>query len=145
MSKRTHPLWPLAMLALFAGLVFTGIQLRAQDTSQTPDQQTSPSQPSAQQPSQPPDTQAPSSQQPSEQPGTQQQPSTSPDASASQSPDAVQTFMGTVVKAGDKYVLQDTSGKSYDLDNQDLVKSYEGKQVRVKGTLDPDGKTIHIK
>jgi len=25
------------------------------------------------------------------------------------------------------------------------VKKYEGKQVRVKGMLDPDGKTIHLK
>ena len=135
MSKRTHPLWPLAMLALFASLVFTGIQLKAQEPSQQPGQQ-SPSQPSAQQPEQQP---------PSQQPGSEQQPSTAPDNSQAQSQDSVQTFMVTVVKVGDKYVLQDASGKSYELDNQDLVKSYEGKQVRVKGTLDPDGKTIHIK
>jgi Protein of unknown function (DUF5818) len=117
MSKSTHPLWPLAVLALFAGIVFSGVQLSAQQPSQQPGMQPS-----------------------------QQQPSPSPDDSQAQaSPDSVQTFTGTVMKVGDKYVLQDASGKTYDLDNQDLVKSYEGKQVRVKGTLDPDGKTIHIK
>ena len=54
-------------------------------------------------------------------------------------------FAGTITKAGDKYVLQDTSGTTYDIDRQDLVKSHEGKKVRINGTLDPDGKTIHVK
>jgi hypothetical protein len=49
------------------------------------------------------------------------------------------------VKQGDRYSLQDASGKTYDLDKQDGLKQYEGKQVRVQGTLDPDGKTIHMK
>jgi len=49
------------------------------------------------------------------------------------------------VKTGDKFVLQDASGTSYDVDRQDLLKKYEGKQVRVNGTLDADGKTIHVK
>ena len=49
------------------------------------------------------------------------------------------------MKAGDKWVLQDASGKSFDLDNQNLAKQYEGKSVRVQGMLDPDGKTIHMK
>jgi hypothetical protein len=110
---------------------------------QTPDQQTSPSTPSAQQPNetpQNPPAQAPSQTAPS-------QPSQSaPDSSASSSQSAAggQVFSGTVTKAGDKYVLQMADGTAYDLDHQDLVKKYEGKQVRVKGTLDQDGKTIHI-
>jgi len=49
------------------------------------------------------------------------------------------------MKSGDKYVLQDSSGKNYDIDRQDGLKQYEGKQVRVRGTLDADGKTIHMK
>jgi uncharacterized protein YdeI (BOF family) len=57
----------------------------------------------------------------------------------------VQTFSGTITKAGDKYVLQDASGTSYDIDRQDLVKSHEGKKVHINGTLDSDGKTIHVK
>ena len=30
-------------------------------------------------------------------------------------------------------------------DHQEALKQYEGKKVRIKGSLDPDGKTIHIK
>ena len=33
----------------------------------------------------------------------------------------------------------------YDIDRQDLVKTHEGKRVRIQGTLDSDGKTIHVK
>jgi len=76
-------------------------------------------------------------------PPSQQQPA-APD-SQSQSQTQTQTFSGTITKAGDKYVLQDASGTSYDIDRQDLVKSHEGKKVRINGTLDPDGKTIHVK
>jgi hypothetical protein len=54
-------------------------------------------------------------------------------------------FSGTVVKQGDKYVLQDDSGKTYDIDHQDEVKKFEGKRVRVQGTLDDSGKKILVK
>ena len=60
-------------------------------------------------------------------------------------PGQVQTFAGTIMKSGDKYVLQDTNGTTYDVDRQDLVKPHDGKKVRINGTLDPDGKTIHVK
>jgi hypothetical protein len=84
-----------------------------------------------------------------QQPGQQQKPAPSrqspdqaqPDAQSSQD----QTFVGTIVKSGDKFVLQDSAGKSWDIDHQELVRKFEGKQVRVTGTLDPDGKTIHMK
>lgn len=138
MNKPNRFLLSLASSALFCGLAVTA------NAQQTPDQQTSPSTPSAQQPNdtQPtPPSQAPSQTAPS-------QPSQSaPDSSASsqgQTSGGGQVFSGTVTKAGDKYVLQSADGTAYDLDHQDLVKKYEGKQVRVKGTLDPDGKTIHI-
>ena len=137
MNKPNRFLLSLASSALFCGLVVTA------SAQQTPDQQTSPSTPSAQQPNetpQNPPAQAPSQTAPS-------QPSQSaPDSSASSSQSAAggQVFSGTVTKAGDKYVLQMADGTAYDLDHQDLVKKYEGKQVRVKGTLDQDGKTIHI-
>ncbi len=70
---------------------------------------------------------------------------TAPDSQARSQQAQVQTFAGTIVKAGDKYVLQDASGTSFDVDRQDLVKPHEGKKVRINGTLDPDGKTIHVK
>ena len=88
--------------------------------------------------------QQPSQQQPSQQnPGNQgQQP---PDAQgAGQS--NVQVFTGVITKVGDKYMLQDSANStSYDIDQQELAKKYEGQKVRIKGTLDPDGKTIHVK
>ena len=53
-----------------------------------------------------------------------------------------QTFSGTVVKQGDKYVLKDDAGKTYDIDHQTDVAKFEGKRVRVQGTLDPSGKIM---
>jgi hypothetical protein len=102
----------------------------------------------------------PSSQQqyPSQQPaqGSEQQPrqpGQTPDQSGQQAPDSqsqsqqpgVQVFTGVIVKSGDKYVLQDSdSGTTYDIDHQDQVKQFEGKKVRVQGTLDSNGKMIHV-
>jgi len=55
-----------------------------------------------------------------------------------------QTFTGTVVRIGDKYVLRTTDNTTYQLDDPDKAKEYEGKQVKVTGSLDPKGKLIHI-
>ena len=97
--------------------------------AQTPDTQAPP-------PSQAPDQTAPSQTAPSDQSGT---------ASTTDSTAGTQTFTGTVVKRGDKYVLQDSaSGKSYEIDHQDQVKQFEGKRVRVHGTLDAANNMIHI-
>ena len=58
---------------------------------------------------------------------------------------AAQSFTGTVVKQGDKYVFQDAAtGNTYDIDHQDEVQKFEGKKVKVRGTLDASGKMIHI-
>jgi len=137
MNKPNRFLLSLASSALFCGMVLTA------GAQQTPDQQTSPSTPSAQQPNdtpQNPPAQAPNQTAPSQQPSQ-----STPDSSASSQQSAGgQVFAGTVTKTGDKYVLQMADGTAYDIDHQDLVKKYEGKQVRVKGTLDQDGKTIHI-
>src|SRR5262249_22826617 len=96
---------------------------------------------------QPAETQAPSQQPQAQAPAqTPDQPSTTtPDGQASPSKTDAQIFTGTVTKQGDRYMLQDASGKSYDIDRQDLAKSHEGQKVRVQGTLDADGKTIHVK
>lgn len=98
--------------------------------SQTPDQ-TTPSQSS-------PSTQSPSTSQPPEQ--------SSPTSSASGAAGSdSQVFSGTVEKSGDKYVLKDDTGKTYDIDHQDDVKKFEGKRVRVQGKLDDTGKKILVK
>jgi outer membrane biosynthesis protein TonB len=56
-----------------------------------------------------------------------------------------QAFSGTVEKSGDKYVLKDDAGKTYDIDHQDDVKKFEGKRVRVQGKLDESGTKIMVK
>lgn len=54
------------------------------------------------------------------------------------------TFTGTVVKDGDGYILRDSSGQMYKLDNPETAKAYEGKPVKVTGQLDEEAKLIHV-
>jgi hypothetical protein len=144
--KKRFELSFIAVVALLFATVSLGSSAYAQQTA--PDAQ----QPSQQ--SQPPDTQAPpptpsqtpeSGQSPSQTPG--QAPSTQQSSPSSTTSDATgsKEYVGTIVKQGDKWVFQDTaSGSTYDIDHQDEVKKFEGKKVRVHGTMDPDGKTIHV-
>jgi hypothetical protein len=138
-------LWSLGTLA--ALLLMVGVSVYAQQSapSATPNDpatppQAQPNDPTAQQPaaSSPQAQPGQTPDQPGQPaPGSQAQPTTSTSDS--------QTFTGTIVKSGDKYMLQDAaSGKSYDIDHQDQVKQYEGKKVRVHGTLDASGKMIHV-
>jgi Protein of unknown function (DUF5818) len=148
MKKQFQSIWTLGTLAL---LLTAGVALNAQQSNSTPpatstnpsaapqSQPTQPSDPTAQQPATPPQAQPGQTPDQGTQaaPGTQAQPTTS----ASDN----QTFTGTIMKSGDKYVLQDaSSGKNYDIDHQDQVKQYEGKKVRVHGTLDASGTMIHL-
>src|ERR1017187_5101126 len=56
-----------------------------------------------------------------------------------------ETFMGTILKDGDNYVLSDPATKSrYTLDDAKKAKSYEGKSVKVTGTLDKASNAIHV-
>jgi flagellar basal body-associated protein FliL len=72
---------------------------------------------------------------------SQTQPST--DASSQASSLQAQPITGTVVKEGDKYVLQ-AAGISYQLDDQEKAKKFEGQQVKVSGDLDKSTKTIRV-
>jgi cellulose synthase operon protein B len=150
MNQTIRSLRLLLPLTLLLTLILSAGQLLAQ---QQPDQSPSQTAPSAQQP---PDQQSPSqpttpsAQQPAQPPASQSpRPSGRQSDPSAQPPDQAaggQVFAGTITKMGDKYVLQDTaSGTKYEIDRQDLAKNYEGKQVRIKGILDPDGKTIHVK
>jgi uncharacterized protein YdeI (BOF family) len=120
-------------------LLSAGISLNAQQTAtptQTPDAQSQPA-PDAQ------STQTP-----------QAQPAQTPEQNAPATPDAqaqttqtadTQSFTGTIVKSGDKYVFQDAdTGNTYDIDHQDQVQKFEGKKVKVHGTLDTNAKMIHV-
>jgi outer membrane protein OmpA-like peptidoglycan-associated protein len=128
----------LAVLIVWCG----GGAVQAQDTQSappaTPDQQ---SQPQTAQPSTP---QQPAPSTPDAQQPTQTSPEQNDAAGVAKATD-VQEFSGTVTKVGDKYVLKDDSGQTYDIDHQDEVKKFDGKRVRVKGTLDETGKKILVK
>jgi len=54
------------------------------------------------------------------------------------------TFTGTVVKDGEQYVLRDSSGSVYKLDDSSRAQAFEGKTVKVTGRLDTDAKMIHV-
>lgn len=57
---------------------------------------------------------------------------------------APQTFTGTVSKESDNFVLKVSASSSYKLDNQQQVQQYEGRRVRVTGTLDSSINLIHV-
>jgi hypothetical protein len=165
MKRQFQSLWTLGTLA---ALLTLGVSLNAQQTASPTtstdpaaaapqSQPTQPTDPNAQQPATPPQSQStPTADQSGHQPSdSQAQPSRTPDQGGQAAPDSQgqptasasdsQTFSGTVVKSGDKYVLQDeASGKTYDIDHQEQLKQYEGKRVRVHGTLDASGKMIHV-
>jgi outer membrane biosynthesis protein TonB len=153
----------IATLAVVFGLISWGSAF-AQTTPSTPSDQATPQSQQAPTPDTPPSQQTPQTQPtpaPDTPPATQQPPSSqAPDqaqtpnsqnnapaadnGSAAASSDS-QTFSGTVVKSGDKYMLKDDSGKTYDIDHQTDVAKFEGKRVRVKGTLDASGTKIMVK
>jgi uncharacterized protein DUF5818 len=55
------------------------------------------------------------------------------------------TFTGTIWMNGGRYVLRDERKKLwYQLDDQKLVAKFEGKQVKVIGTLGPGNSEIHV-
>jgi hypothetical protein len=141
----------LLTLTVLMGMVTWAGRLNAQDTTpQTQQPMPETQQPPQQQPpAQSPDQAQPPADQtaPSQSAPSSSTPSSSPKPEASAQTDANggQNFTGTVVKQGDKYVLQDAaSGTTYDIDHQDEVKKFEGKKVRVHGTLDSTGKMIHV-
>jgi uncharacterized protein YdeI (BOF family) len=125
MKNRTKQirLWMVAICFLCAGIALNAQQTAPQ--GQAPDQA---------QPAPPPSSQPPAA----------QGQGTAPDGQTAQA-SGTQAFSGTIVKSGDRYMLQDeSSGQTYDLDHQDEVQKFAGKRVRVHGTLDPSGKMIHL-
>jgi hypothetical protein len=69
-----------------------------------------------------------------------------PSAATQQYPQAeAKTFSGTVVKNGDRFILSDAGTKiSYVLDDAQKVSQFEGKKVKVRGTVDTADNTIHV-
>ena len=70
---------------------------------------------------------------------------TAPDqANPNQDQAKTSSFTGVIVKNGDQYVLRDSSGGIYKLDDSSRAQTFEGKTVKVTGKLDPDSKMIHV-
>src|SRR4029077_14551937 len=56
-----------------------------------------------------------------------------------------ESFMGTVLKNGENFVLSDSATKTrYTLDDPRKARPFEGRTVKVTGTLDMAGKLIHV-
>jgi hypothetical protein len=59
---------------------------------------------------------------------------------------AIKTFTGRIAKYGPKFVLEDSSVRTaYQLDDQQKAEKYQGKNVRVIGTLDAENNMIHVR
>ena len=69
---------------------------------------------------------------------------TQPDQSMPNQDSKTATFSGTVVKDGEQYVLRDSSGSIYKLDDSSRAQAFEGKTVKVTGRLDANSKMIHV-
>ena len=69
---------------------------------------------------------------------------TPPDQAMPNQDSKTATFTGIVVKDGEQYVLRDSSGSVYKLDDSSRAQAFEGKTVKVTGRLDADSKMIHV-
>lgn len=111
-----------------------GAQLIAWSELQKP--QPLPQQP---QPVPPPDTE------PAQRPS---QPNPHPDAQQPPQSEAQETtahsLTGSVVKVAGKYMLQTQDNVAYQLDDQEKAKPYEGKRVKVTGSLDRTTGILHV-
>lgn len=73
--------------------------------------------------------------------------SQSPEPNTQQEQQKSQTFMGKIVKinSGQFALLTDEqAGKGVYLDDQEKAKQFEGKNVKVTGTLDVAKKIVHV-
>ncbi len=54
------------------------------------------------------------------------------------------TFTGTILRDGEQFMLRVTSGQLLHLDDARQAQPFEGKQVKVTGTLDAESHLIHV-
>jgi outer membrane biosynthesis protein TonB len=102
-----------------------------------------PQQPEQDRPHQAPTPEPTPDTQPAQNP-TPSQPS-QPNSSENQKQSSTaQAFVGTINKQGDNFLLKVSETISYKLDNQQEVQQYDGKRVRVTGTLDSSASLIHV-
>src|SRR4029077_13080422 len=68
----------------------------------------------------------------------------STDTSQTQAQPEAKSFTSRIVKSGENFVLSDSTTKSrYMLDSHDKARPYEGKRVKVTGTIDASD-LIHV-
>jgi Protein of unknown function (DUF5818) len=91
------------------------------------------------QPVPPPDTQ-PSKQSSEQNPKSDAQQSPQPQSEES----TAQSVTGSVVKVAGKYMLETEDNIAYQLDDQEKAKQFEGKRVRVTGSLDRATGILHV-
>jgi hypothetical protein len=78
-------------------------------------------------------------------------PDSKPEPKAQQQPEpeaqqsTAQSVNGTIVKVGGKYVLETPDNLAYQLDDQEKASQYEGKHVKVTGSLDRATGILHVK
>ena len=119
---------------LSAALIAMTMPALGQDSNkQMPDPQSS-QYPQTQQPQTPPTTE-PSTTTPETSPGAQT-------STGSQS--AEQSFQGKISESQGGYVLKDSGGTTYQLDDQKKAKDFAGQSVKVTGTLDPSTNMIKV-
>ncbi|HYM76354.1 MAG TPA: DUF5818 domain-containing protein [Candidatus Dormibacteraeota bacterium] len=81
----------------------------------------------------------------SQQPARDSQRPTAAQSQNNMQPEDAKPFSGTIVKEKGKFVLKDQATKSsYQLDDQEKAKQFEGKQVKVIGKLDVETNLIHV-
>lgn len=66
-----------------------------------------------------------------------------PRDSQPQQPSA-QSFTGTIARNNGKYVLKVSESTAYQIDDQEKTKGYEGKQVKIAGSLDARNNVLHV-
>jgi len=58
---------------------------------------------------------------------------------------SARAFEGKIERSGDQFVLmENTSQTSYQLDDQDKAKHFEGKDVRIMATIDAESNRLHV-
>jgi hypothetical protein len=57
---------------------------------------------------------------------------------------SVQTFRGTIRRDMDGYILRDSTGVTYGLDDQTRIRAFEGQNVKLKGKLNASTGSIRV-
>jgi hypothetical protein len=62
----------------------------------------------------------------------------------SQTRRAAPVFTGAIVKDTNMYALKGADGATYVIDDQERAKAYEGRQVRISGSVDSKTNMLHV-